>query len=195
MTYWLVYLQDTSEWTLDYPPFFAWFEYCLSHVAKYFDKEMLVVQNLSYASPATILFQRLSVMFVDLVFFYAAREWVSLPIASHVPPQQSIREWEISSDIWNIISGAVKQWEITKRKKLSENHPLLWQPCWCGTLAFWLLIVSLRSSWVLLCIFVVHIVRLLVQCYCPECFPQTFIFSTMASCLAYCFCPSQDIVK
>lgn len=68
------YFEDTSEWTLDYPPFFAWFEYCLSRVAKYFDKEMLVVQNLSYASPGTVLFQRLSVIFVDVVFFYAARE-------------------------------------------------------------------------------------------------------------------------
>uniref|UniRef100_A0A8D2JDM5 Alpha-1,3-glucosyltransferase n=1 Tax=Varanus komodoensis TaxID=61221 RepID=A0A8D2JDM5_VARKO len=68
------YYEATSEWTLDYPPFFAWFEYVLSHVAKHFDKEMLVIQNLNYSSPATVLFHRLSVIFADLLFIYAARE-------------------------------------------------------------------------------------------------------------------------
>ncbi|CAI5773491.1 dolichyl pyrophosphate Glc1Man9 c2 alpha-1,3-glucosyltransferase [Podarcis lilfordi] len=68
------YYEATSEWTLDYPPFFAWFEYGLSHVAKYFDKEMLVIQNLNYSSYPTILFQRLSVIFTDVLFIYAVRE-------------------------------------------------------------------------------------------------------------------------
>ncbi|XP_043928635.1 probable dolichyl pyrophosphate Glc1Man9GlcNAc2 alpha-1,3-glucosyltransferase isoform X2 [Protopterus annectens] len=65
---------DTSEWTLDYPPLFAWFEYLLSQIGRYFDKEMLAVQNLNYGSTATIIFQRLTVIFTDILFMYAARE-------------------------------------------------------------------------------------------------------------------------
>ncbi|XP_074716521.1 dolichyl pyrophosphate Glc1Man9GlcNAc2 alpha-1,3-glucosyltransferase isoform X2 [Strix uralensis] len=68
------YYEETSQWTLDYPPFFAWFECALSHVAKYFDPKMLVIENLNYTSRATILFQRFSVIFTDILFVYAVRE-------------------------------------------------------------------------------------------------------------------------
>ena len=67
-------LQKTSEWTLDYPPLFAWFEFFLSQLAQYFDPQMLVISNLNYVSDATILFQRLSVIVTDLLYIWAVRE-------------------------------------------------------------------------------------------------------------------------
>ncbi|XP_038563994.1 probable dolichyl pyrophosphate Glc1Man9GlcNAc2 alpha-1,3-glucosyltransferase [Micropterus salmoides] len=84
------YHENTSEWTLDYPPLFAWFEFGLSHVAQHFDRNMLLVENLDYASPSTVLFQRLSVIATDVVFIYAVRECC-----------RCVQEQKGARDVWN----------------------------------------------------------------------------------------------
>eukprot|EP00043_Microstomoeca_roanoka_P014746 m.146847 g.146847 ORF g.146847 m.146847 type:complete len:304 (-) comp16096_c1_seq2:1994-2905(-) len=61
------YYEATSQWTLDYPPFFAWFEYALAQLAQFVDPQMLRVENLEYDSHETVLFQRISVIVADLV--------------------------------------------------------------------------------------------------------------------------------
>ncbi|KAI8053182.1 glycosyltransferase family 57 protein [Gilbertella persicaria] len=65
------YIENTSEWTLDYPPFFAWFEKCLSVMGALVDPNMVKIENLGYESTQTILFQRLTVIASELVLYWA----------------------------------------------------------------------------------------------------------------------------
>ena len=66
-----VTFQETSKWTLDYPPFFAWFEWVLSWLAAVADPNIVKIDNLDYGAPSCVLFQRISVIMSDLVLLYA----------------------------------------------------------------------------------------------------------------------------
>ncbi|KAJ1964333.1 glycosyl transferase [Dispira parvispora] len=65
------YRESTSQWTLDYPPFFAWFEWVLSWFATWFDSGMLVLQATPYESPACTFYQRLTVLVTEQCLLYA----------------------------------------------------------------------------------------------------------------------------
>ncbi|KAK3736385.1 hypothetical protein QZH41_017895 [Actinostola sp. cb2023] len=69
------YYENTSQWTLDYPPLFAWFEFILSQVAVYVDPRMVVISSKEYVSTRTIVFQRVSVIVADLLLVHAAKEY------------------------------------------------------------------------------------------------------------------------
>ncbi|XP_004229713.1 dolichyl pyrophosphate Glc1Man9GlcNAc2 alpha-1,3-glucosyltransferase isoform X1 [Solanum lycopersicum] len=65
------YSDETSPWTLDYPPFFAHFEHFLSFFASLVDPIMVhLQQGLNYKSQPTILFQRLTVIVSDFVLVF-----------------------------------------------------------------------------------------------------------------------------
>jgi len=70
------YYEATSEWTLDYPPLFAYFEWLLAHVAAVVDPAMVTLSRDAYASDATVAFQRLSVVATDLLLVVATWRYV-----------------------------------------------------------------------------------------------------------------------
>lgn len=72
------YHEATSVWTLDYPPFFAYFEYALSQIAaRVLDPAMLAISATPVFAPAILYFQRLSVILTDGVLFYAIYAYCS----------------------------------------------------------------------------------------------------------------------
>ncbi|KRZ49618.1 Dolichyl pyrophosphate Glc1Man9GlcNAc2 alpha-1,3-glucosyltransferase [Trichinella nativa] len=69
------YYENTSQWTLDYPPGFAWFEYLLSQFARQIDPKMVEISAEPYTSLATVLFQRFTVIITDFVYVLACFIW------------------------------------------------------------------------------------------------------------------------
>ncbi|CAI5758546.1 unnamed protein product [Candida verbasci] len=71
------YIENTSQWTLDYPPFFAYFEYILSLFVPSFvanDGCLDIVEVGNYGLP-TIYFQRFTVILSEMILFIAL-QWI-----------------------------------------------------------------------------------------------------------------------
>ncbi|XP_058104153.1 probable dolichyl pyrophosphate Glc1Man9GlcNAc2 alpha-1,3-glucosyltransferase [Magnolia sinica] len=67
------YVDDTSPWTLDYPPLFAYFELFLSFFASLVDPTITNLHlGLDYNADTVVYFQRLTVIIADLILFYGA---------------------------------------------------------------------------------------------------------------------------
>ncbi|PIA55974.1 hypothetical protein AQUCO_00700352v1 [Aquilegia coerulea] len=65
------YSDETSPWTLDYPPLFAYFERFLSFFAHFIDPKIVDLhKGLNYTADSVIYFQRLSVIVSDLFLYY-----------------------------------------------------------------------------------------------------------------------------
>ncbi|ESK97530.1 dolichyl glycosyltransferase [Moniliophthora roreri MCA 2997] len=61
------YFDTTSEWTLDYPPFFAYFEKLLSIPAHFVDSKIVDLSNLNYGAWSVVAYQRSTVILTELV--------------------------------------------------------------------------------------------------------------------------------
>ncbi|KZT43050.1 glycosyltransferase family 57 protein [Sistotremastrum suecicum HHB10207 ss-3] len=61
------YLDTTSEWTLDYPPFFAYFEWLLSIPASFVDPKIVDLHNLNYGAWTVVAYQRSTVILTELL--------------------------------------------------------------------------------------------------------------------------------
>ncbi|KAL8674443.1 MAG: hypothetical protein Q9168_001176 [Polycauliona sp. 1 TL-2023] len=70
------YYERTSEWTLDYPPAFAYLEWLLAQAARYVDPHILELDNLGYESWQIVYFQRTTVILAELLLIYALNRYV-----------------------------------------------------------------------------------------------------------------------
>ncbi|KAF9426977.1 glycosyl transferase [Podila epigama] len=86
------YIENTSEWTLDYPPFFAWFEKFLAIFAAQVDPKIVQVDNLGYDTLATIYFQRATVIISELVLYWALQRMLTV---MGNRPLQKILNWSL----------------------------------------------------------------------------------------------------
>ena len=65
------YFNSVSMWTLDYPPFFAYFEWLLAHIAVHVDPTIVTLSATPVLNDNVLLFQRCSVVITEFVLLWA----------------------------------------------------------------------------------------------------------------------------
>ncbi|CAM9089867.1 unnamed protein product, partial [Ectocarpus fasciculatus] len=77
------YFNDTSEWTLDYPPLFAYFEWVLFQLSRFIDPDLIqVLDRYNDDRFSVVCFQRSTVILTELVLAWATVRYLR---SSRVP--------------------------------------------------------------------------------------------------------------
>ncbi|VDN93229.1 unnamed protein product [Brugia pahangi] len=95
------YYESRSQWTLDYPPFFAFFEYFLSQIAAKIIPSALVLQKEAYFSTELLYFQRFSVIATD-VFYVLSCIFVTKSFRKFYKNHNGVEKNSFAADIFLI---------------------------------------------------------------------------------------------
>ena len=87
------YTNQTSEWTLDYPPLFAAFEWILAQIARVFAPSILQLSATPIRSWEALVFQKSSVILADSLLFYALWQYAC---STSLSRQQFMRSFQWS---------------------------------------------------------------------------------------------------
>ena len=68
------YFNDFSEWTLDYPPLFAYMELILGYISKLIDPDMTDYNLINYNSTFCKFYMRCTVLIGDFLLGYSLKE-------------------------------------------------------------------------------------------------------------------------
>ena len=69
------YFYSKNQWTLDYPPLFAYMEYILGKISKFFDEEITDIDNINYISFKCKIYMRSTVLLGDLLLFFGLKKF------------------------------------------------------------------------------------------------------------------------
>ena len=69
------YFYSKNIWTLDYPPLFAYMEYILGKISKFFDEDITNLDKEFYDSTKCKIFMRSTVLFGDLLLFFSLKRF------------------------------------------------------------------------------------------------------------------------